>query len=48
MKGNLRVDIDSKTYVKLKKLAKKQGKSVDQLAKEILLKKMKKTKRSHK
>jgi hypothetical protein len=38
LRGNLLVDIDPKIYEKLKRLAKKRGKSVDDLAKEILLK----------
>jgi predicted HicB family RNase H-like nuclease len=44
-KGHLQVSIDPKIYAKLKKAAKKQGKSVDDLAKEVFLKTVKKKKR---
>ena len=45
MKGHLLVDIDPKIYAKLKKLAKQQGKTVDELAKEVFLKSIKTNKR---
>jgi hypothetical protein len=48
MKGYLLVDIDPKIYSKLKRLAKMQGKSVDDLAKEILLKDLKNSKKRRK
>ncbi len=40
-KGHLQVEIDPKIYAKLKKIAKKQGKSVDDIAREVFLKTMK-------
>ena len=40
-KGHLEVEIDPKIYAKLRKIAKKQGKSVDDIAREVLLKTMK-------
>lgn len=40
-KGHLEVEIDPKIYAKLRKMAKKQGKSVDDIAREVLLKTMK-------
>lgn len=48
MRGNLLVDIDPKIYEKLKRLAKKRGKSVDDLAKEILLKDLNNLKKKRK
>jgi hypothetical protein len=48
MKGHLLVDIDPKTYAKLKKLAKQQGKTVDELAREVFLKSIKTNKRRKK
>ena len=47
-KGHLQVDIDPKIYAKLKKAAKKQGKSVDDLAREVFLKTIKKKKKKKK
>lgn len=44
-KGHLQVDIDPKMYSKLRKLAKKQGKSVDDLVREIFLSTIKNKKR---
>jgi predicted HicB family RNase H-like nuclease len=44
-KGHLQVEIDPKTYAKLKKVAREQGKSVDDLVKEVFLKTMKKQKK---
>ena len=41
-KGHLQVEIDPKIYAKLKKAAKKQGKNVDDLAREVFLKSIKK------
>jgi predicted HicB family RNase H-like nuclease len=40
-KGHLQVDIDPKIYAKLQKVAKQQGKSVDDLTREVFLKTMK-------
>ena len=39
-KGYLQVEIDPKIYAELKKVAKKQGKNVDDLAREVFLKSM--------
>ena len=39
------MDIDPKIYARLKKAAKKQGKSVDDLAREVFLKSVKKKKK---
>lgn len=44
-KGHLQVEIDPKIYTQLKKAAKKQGKSVDDLAKEVFLKSIRKKKK---
>jgi hypothetical protein len=43
-KGHLQLEIDPKLYIKLKKVAREQGKSVDELVKEVFLKTM----RNHK
>ena len=40
-KGHLQVEIDPKTYAKLRKIAKKQGKSVDDIAREVFIKTVK-------
>ena len=39
-KGHLQVEIDPKIYDKLRKIAKKQGKSVDDIAREVFIKTM--------
>ena len=44
-KGHLQVQLDPKIYARLKKAATKQGKNVDDLAREIFLKSIKKKKR---
>lgn len=43
-KGHLQVEIDPKIYTQLKKAAKKQGKNVDDLAREVFLESIKKKK----
>ena len=40
-KGHLQVEIDPKIYAKLRKIAKKQGKSVDDIAREVFIKTIK-------
>jgi predicted HicB family RNase H-like nuclease len=47
-KGHLQVEIDPTLYKKLQKAAKAQGKSVDDLTKEIFLKTMKSQKKNKK
>lgn len=40
-KGHLEVEIDPKIYSEIRKIAKKQGKSVDDIVKDVFLKKVK-------
>ena len=44
-KGHLQVEINPKIYAELQKAAKKQGKNVDDLAREVFLKNIRTKKR---